>query len=87
MALPFDFLKSRSELHLSRKLFHVFSGTAIMLLFVNTFTRFEGMVLVLGGTLLLGCLDMLRLSWPSLNRLTLRLMGPLMREGDAAECT
>lgn len=75
-------LRTRAEIHLSRKLFHVLSGTAVMLLFVNTFTRIEAMALMSTIGVLFGSLDLLRLSVPPLNELALKVMGPLMREGE-----
>lgn len=75
-------LRKRSESHLSRKLFHILSGTAIMLLFVNTFTRIEAIVLMLAGGFLFAMVDLLRLKVASLNELALKWMGPLMREGE-----
>jgi diacylglycerol kinase (CTP) len=75
-------LRSRNDLHLSRKVFHIISGTLITLLFVNTFTRVEGILLMTSGFLILSIWDLMRLGIPALNRLTFKLMGPLMREGE-----
>ncbi|MBS1983368.1 MAG: hypothetical protein JST16_04280 [Bdellovibrionales bacterium] len=77
-----EILRTRAEIHLSRKLFHVLSGTAIMLLFVNTFTRMESIVLMAMGAAIFVVLDLMRLSIPAMNRIALKVWGPLMREGE-----
>ena len=53
-----------------------------MLLFVNTFTRLEAMLIMLTGGIIFGALDFLRLTIPSLNKFTLKMMGSLMRDGE-----
>lgn len=82
MSDPYPPLKARTEIHLSRKLFHVLSGTAIMLLFVNTFTRLEAMLIMSMSAVIFGSVDLLRLSYSPLNQLTLKVMGPVMRQGE-----
>lgn len=56
------------------------SGTIVAYLFVNHFTRIESIILVLSvlGVHLLG--DLARLFSPALNKIVLKIMGPLMRD-------
>ncbi len=73
-------LKSRFEDHLSRKIFHMFSGTIIAYLFVSTLSRNQTIFAALVSVSILGAFDLLRLRWPRLNRFVLKIYGPLMRE-------
>ncbi len=76
-------LSLRSELHLTRKAWHIFTGLSGLALY-ETFQfspHFMATVLaVVGG---LGFMvDFFRLRLPEMNRLVLMMMGPLMRESE-----
>jgi dolichol kinase len=75
-------LKSRTDEHLSRKLFHVGSGTVIAYLFASVMGRMVAVQWILVATAGLVMLDLVRLSLPRLNQLALHLYGPLMRQGE-----
>ena len=53
--------KSRFDEHLSRKFFHMASGTVIAYVFATLLTRFQAVVLVTVATAILLPLDLLRL--------------------------
>ena len=76
------FSRSRYDDHLSRKFFHLTSGSVVAYLFVSTLSRTQSMLLmaVIGSAFLI--VDLLRLKVPALNRLCLRFFRPLMREDE-----
>jgi diacylglycerol kinase (CTP) len=76
-------LRSRSQQHLSRKFFHMLSGSIIGFLFIGTFTRLQSISLLVPATILLVFLDLIRLRWPALNRVVFKFVGNLMREEEA----
>jgi dolichol kinase len=73
-------LRTRFDEHISRKIFHILSGSTIAFLYIEVIPRKEAAFLLLLATLVLASFDLLRLSMPSLNHWVLRIYGPLMRE-------
>ncbi|NCN27611.1 hypothetical protein GW915_08565 [bacterium] len=76
------FFRSRYDDHLSRKFFHLTSGTILAYLFVSLLTRTESIIGMGIGMMILLPLDLIRLRIPRLNRVMVRLYGPLLREGE-----
>jgi dolichol kinase len=75
-------VRSRSDEHLSRKFFHLLSGTVIAFLFTSVFTREQAILWMVCFTVLLVFADLLRLSIEGLNRAAFAVFGPLMRENE-----
>jgi dolichol kinase len=80
--VTFSKLRSRFDDHLSRKIFHLLSGSTLAYLFVSELSRKESVFMMALGVLLTLPADILRLHWPALNRAAMRVFGPLMREGE-----
>jgi diacylglycerol kinase (CTP) len=83
LAVPFAFpirLHLRSDLHLTRKLWHMSMGLLVVLVYtLSGMSRGTG-VLILGSILGLDLmLETLRLRVPSINERVVRFMGPVMR--------
>jgi dolichol kinase len=76
--------KTRFDDHLSRKFFHMISGSIVALLFVFVFERPTAMIIVFVGSVILITLDFLRLRWGALNNLIFKIFGPLMREDESS---
>jgi dolichol kinase len=76
--------KTRFDDHLSRKVFHVLSGTLAVFLFLEVLGRKQSIVLVSLMTALGIGLDLLRISWRPLNQWILKVYGPLMRDEEQA---
>ncbi len=72
--------KTRFDDHLSRKIFHVLSGTVVVFLFLEVLGRKQSIVLLTIGTLIGIVIDLLRISWRPLNQWILKIYGPLMRD-------
>ncbi len=71
-------LKKKSDLHLGRKLYHA-AGVCLMIA-IYSFAGHERSWYILGAATALAIpFDFTRLSRPGLNRLAIRLFGPLMR--------
>ncbi len=75
--------KSRFDDHFSRKFFHMLSGTVLVYFYLEIFSRKQSVTYILVGTFLAVFFELLRVSWPRLNRLILSIFGPLMRENEA----
>jgi len=72
-------LKSRFDEHLSRKVFHLVSGTAVAYAFLYAIDRKTAAFLILAVTLVFAAVDLARIRVALLNSWVLRLYGPLMR--------
>lgn len=78
-----DGLRSRHDLHLLRKFWHM--GTGLIGLFIYSYSGLEAgaMALILFGISLLGFLfEFIRLRNPAINKLAIAMMGPFMRESE-----
>lgn len=73
-----DSLKQRSDLHVSRKIWHCIGIVAMAVGYATLSIRTNWMILLLISTFFIP-LDFLRQKNPGLNKATLRLFGPLMR--------
>lgn len=76
-------LRSRSQEHLSRKFFHMISGTIVGFLFVSMFSRIDAIFWMGMTTLFLISFDLLRLKVPAVNGFIIRSFGRLMRKEEA----
>jgi dolichol kinase len=72
-------LKSRFDEHLSRKFFHVVSGTLVAYAFIYVLDRKTASFLIVVATVILAALDIARIRISLLNAWVLRVYGPLMR--------
>lgn len=72
-------LRQKSDIHLSRKLFHAI-GATIMAVIYNYASPAVCWVIILSILAIALPLEIFRLRRPELNKLTLRLFGPLMRK-------
>lgn len=72
-------LKSRFDEHLSRKFFHVVSGTAVAYSFIFLLDRKTSAFLILLFTAVLALVDIARIRIAPLNAWVLKVYGPLMR--------
>lgn len=75
-------LRTRFDDHLSRKFFHIVSGTIIAYLFVYVLDRQTAIALIMGGSALLAFFDLIRLKVPLVNKWVLKTWGPLMRKNE-----
>lgn len=75
-------LKQRSDLHLSRKLWHC-AGICAMTAVYNLLGAQIAWLALLAVSAFIIPLDILRLRKPSLNRATLKVFGPLMRKHES----
>lgn len=73
-------LRSRFDDHLSRKIYHIGSGTLIAYLFAYSIPRPQAILLFGIGATFFISLELLRLSIPRLNQFVIKKMGFLMRE-------
>ena len=79
-------LRTRFDDHLSRKFFHIVSGTIIAGLFLYVFPREWAMLILIVSGALFSAIDLGRLKIPALNRAVLKTMGPcLLYTSDAAD--
>lgn len=78
-------LRSRFDDHLSRKLFHAFTGSVIAYVFVSVFSRHQMFTIILGLFLFLLPFELGRLVSPRINRFVLKVVGPLMRQNELKE--
>ncbi|MEO5667199.1 MAG: hypothetical protein ABIR96_03995 [Bdellovibrionota bacterium] len=72
-------LKSRFDEHLSRKFFHVVSGTAVAYSFIYALERKTAVIIIVACTIFFAAVDLARIRVALLNAWVLRLYGPLMR--------
>jgi dolichol kinase len=72
-------LKSRFDEHLSRKFFHVVSGTAVAYTFLYFLDRKSAAFVILACTVVFASIDLARIRVAILNQWVLRIYGPLMR--------
>lgn len=77
-------LKQRSDLHLSRKLWHC-AGISAMTAAYNLFGPSASWTALLAVSLFFIPIDFLRLRHPTLNRIALKVFGPLMRSHESVE--
>jgi len=77
-------LKQRSDLHLSRKLWHC-AGISAMTAFYNVFGPSTSWTALLLLSLFFIPIDFLRLRYPGLNMVALKVFGPLMRTHESVE--
>jgi len=89
-AFPFARLvlnRDRSLPHLQRKVYHFMMGAVCFALYAFILDRSQALwaLGVVGGGFVI--LDLLRLSSPSMNALTLRLFGPIMRREELRSVT
>ncbi len=71
-------LKRKSDLHLARKIWHA-AGVASMVLFYNYFGIVWSWIALTAAALTIIPFDLLRLRYPSWNRLAIRILGRFMR--------
>lgn len=76
-------LASRVDTHIARKLWHIFTGIAGLTCFysLELTTHFTAVSLLIVAITGLG-VDILRLRFENINRLTISVMGPFMRESE-----
>lgn len=72
-------LKQKSDIHLARKLWHC-SGICLMAAVYNLGGHKVSWILLLSAALLIIPLDILRQKRPALNKLTVKIFGPVMRK-------
>lgn len=70
--------KERSDLHLTRKVWH-FTGVLVLIVFYHNFSRPEALQTMIGAVLVFGGLDALRQFWPKLNQVLISAFRPVMR--------
>lgn len=75
-------LRTRFDDHLSRKFFHMCSGTIVAYLFLFVFERKTSITMIVAGSIILSFFDLIRIKSPSLNKLVMKVVGPLMRENE-----
>ncbi len=75
-------LRSRFDDHLSRKFFHMTSGTIVAYLFIYVFERQAAILLISIAAIVLVSFDLLRIKTPWINKLVLKYYGPLMRKDE-----
>jgi|GEM_PF-1039084 len=75
-------LRTRFDDHLSRKIFHLLSGTVVAYAFIYLFGRHLSAVIVIFSTLVLASVDLARMRVALLNEWVLKLCGPLMRKNE-----
>jgi dolichol kinase len=75
-------LRSRFDDHLSRKFFHMLSGTIVAYLFIYVVEAKTASMIVVVATLVLACIDLARIRVALLNEWVLRVYGPLMRKDE-----
>ncbi len=71
-------MKTRSDLHLARKLWHIFGVLTIVALYLSV-SRPQALQLAVLGAFLAVTVDVLRQQWASLNSMMIRLFKPVMR--------
>lgn len=72
-------LKTKSDLHLARKIWH-FLGVMVVIYLYHTNTRADGLQIAFVITLLAIAVDSIRHSVSSVNKIVCQLMSPVMRE-------
>lgn len=77
-------LKIRTDLHLARKIFHAL-GVMLIFWLYQILTRDQGIMALVVATSLVLALDISRLRWPKLNRLTFTWFGFLLRRDEATK--
>jgi len=76
-------LHKRSDLHLLRKLWHISTGSAGLLVFINSpKTQFFWACFILAVALSGFMVDILRSRIPTFNKTVIKVMGPLMRRSE-----
>lgn len=75
-------LRTRFDEHISRKVFHLLSGTIVSYLFIYIFDRMTSIFIVLSITATLMFFDLLRIRFSKLNAIILKVYGPLMRKNE-----
>lgn len=78
-------LRSRFDDHLSRKLFHAFSGSVIAYAFVSVLSRHQAFGILLALFVLSLPLELGRLISPKLNAFVMKVWGPIMRQNEIKE--
>lgn len=78
-----EILRSRFDEHLSRKVFHMLSGTIAAYIFLYAVDRKTAILLILVVTAALAVLDLARIRIAGLNSLVLKIYGPLMRKEES----
>lgn len=76
-------LSKRNDLHLIRKLWHVGAGLAgLYVYYASQVSQREMAIYLFALSLIVLIEEALRLRFPAINKLTIRLMGPFMRESE-----
>jgi len=75
-----NYLQSRSDEHLTRRLFHFLTGTVVAVLFAGFVSRKTGLSILGVITTLLIFMDLIRLKWKAFNNLVVKVLGPIMRK-------
>jgi len=78
--MKFKSFPTRKDDHIGRKIYHMLSGTIAAYIFLYVLDRKQTIVLVALLTLLVFCIDVLRLRIHSLNRHIHKIMGGVMRK-------
>lgn len=81
-------LSERSDIHLLRKIWHILCGIAALSLYYYSDEKlmFWGWV-ALTLAFLGFCIDLLRMKFESVNKLTIKILGPLMRRSEESGFT
>lgn len=75
-------LKQRNELHLARKIWHMGMVSLMWVIYLAAGPKLSFYIL-LGAALILLPIDLIRPKFPELNRLVIRMMGPVMRQSES----
>lgn len=75
-------LRHRSDIHLARKLWHMFGVVGMVALYTQISTDMAIRILSVVSFFFVG-FDILRLQWPSWNRFAVRVAGFLMRDNES----
>jgi diacylglycerol kinase (CTP) len=76
-------LHKRSDLHILRKLWHISTGSLGLFLFLNSDQSQSSWATIIFVIAMLGFLmDFIRSRMPALNKIVVKLMGPLMRRSE-----
>lgn len=76
-------LRARNDLHLLRKFFHMASGLTGLFIYSISGLDSKSMAIVLFFVAAIGLtFELTRLKFPAINKLALKMMGPVMRESE-----
>jgi len=78
-------LRTRFDDHLSRKFFHMTSGTLVAYLFLYVFERQQSVIVITTAGVVLMFFDIIRVRSKAVNALVMKFMGSLMRKNEETE--